>query len=62
MRVKAEAILDFGVADKQPNEIVREYRDEYKTLSELLLPVRNRGCVKAQIPSQCRDFQRLLAR
>lgn len=36
MRIKAEAILDFGTADEQPNEIVREYRDEYKLLSEIL--------------------------
>jgi IS5 family transposase len=36
MRIKAEAILEFGAADEQPIEIVREYRDEYKTLSKLL--------------------------
>jgi IS5 family transposase len=36
MRLKAEAILEFGAADEQQNGIVREYRDEYKTLSELL--------------------------
>ena len=36
MRVKAEAILEFGAADDQQIEIVREYRDEYKTVSELL--------------------------
>jgi len=36
MRIKAEAILEFGAADEQPNEIVREYRDEYKSLSETL--------------------------
>ena len=36
MRIKAEAILEFGAADEQPIEIVREYRDEYKALSKLL--------------------------
>lgn len=36
MRIIAEAILEFGVADDEPIEIVREYRDEYKTVSELL--------------------------
>ena len=36
MRVKAEAILEFGVADEQQIEIVREYRDEYKTVSRIL--------------------------
>ncbi len=37
MRKKAEAILDFGPADDEPqNKIVREYRDEYKSLSEIL--------------------------
>jgi hypothetical protein len=36
MRLKAEAILDFGAADEQQNEIVREYRNEYKVLSEIL--------------------------
>lgn len=36
MRIKAEAILEFGAADEQPIEIVREYRDEYKMLSKLL--------------------------
>jgi IS5 family transposase len=36
MRVKAEAILEFGVADEQQIEIVREYRDEYKTVSGIL--------------------------
>jgi len=36
MRIRAEAILEFGDAGKQPNEIVREYRDEYKLLSEIL--------------------------
>ena len=37
MRVKAEAILDFGWADeKADNQTVRDYRNEYKTLSEIL--------------------------
>jgi len=36
MRLKAEAILEFGAADEQQNEIVREYRNEYKRLSEIL--------------------------
>jgi IS5 family transposase len=36
MRLKAEAILEFGAADEQQNGIVREYRDEYKMLSKLL--------------------------
>ena len=36
MRLKAEAILEFGEADKQQNEIVRQYRNEYKSLSEIL--------------------------
>ena len=37
MRLKAEIILDFGPAnDEQQNKIVREYRDEYKMLGELL--------------------------
>jgi len=37
MRLKAEAILDFGIEDEQrPNKIVREYREEYKTISEIL--------------------------
>lgn len=37
MRVKAEAILDFGWADEQAdNQTVRDYRKEYKTLSEIL--------------------------
>ena len=36
MRLKAEAILEFGAADEGQIEIVREYRDEYKTISELL--------------------------
>jgi len=37
MRLIAEAILDFGPQDDRPqNKIVREYRDEYKTFSEIL--------------------------
>ena len=37
MRIKAEAILEFGPPDdEQQNKIVREYRDEYKTVSEIL--------------------------
>ena len=37
MRLKAEAIFAFGPSDEQrPNKIVREYRDEYKALSEIL--------------------------
>ena len=37
MRVKAEAILDFGWADdRADNQTVRDYRQEYKTLSEIL--------------------------
>lgn len=37
MRVKAEAILDFGWADETAdNQTVRDYRKEYKTLSEIL--------------------------
>ena len=36
MRIKSEAILEFGDADEKSNEIVREYRDEYKSLSETL--------------------------
>ena len=37
MRVKAEAILDFGWTDeKANNQTVRDYRNEYKTLSEIL--------------------------
>jgi len=37
MRVKAEAILDFGWADDAAdNQTVRDYRQEYKTLSEIL--------------------------
>ncbi|HUT93427.1 MAG TPA: transposase [Thermoguttaceae bacterium] len=35
--MKAEAILDFGWADeKADNQTVRDYRNEYKTLSEIL--------------------------
>jgi IS5 family transposase len=37
MRLKAEAILEFGTEDEvQPNKIVSKYRDEYKTLSRIL--------------------------
>jgi len=36
MRIKAEAILGFGESDDRQNEIVREYRDEYKSLSDIL--------------------------
>jgi len=36
MRIMAEAILEFGIAGEEPIKIVREYRDEYKTVSELL--------------------------
>jgi len=36
MRMKAEAILDFGPSDEHQNKIVREYRDEYKMLGEIL--------------------------
>ena len=37
MRLKAEAILDFGTDDaQQQNKIVREYRDEYKAISDIL--------------------------
>ena len=37
MRLKAEAILDFGADEaQQPNKIVREYRNEYKTISDIL--------------------------
>jgi transposase, IS5 family len=37
MRVKAEAILNFGWTDeKADNQTVRNYRNEYKTLSEIL--------------------------
>lgn len=37
MRVKAEAILEFGLDDdQQQNKIVREYRREYKVVGEIL--------------------------
>ena len=37
MRVKAEAILEFGPAeDQRPTKILREYRQEYKAISEIL--------------------------
>ena len=36
MRMKAEAILEFGESDNHQNGIVRDYRDEYKRLSEIL--------------------------
>ena len=37
MRIKAEAILEFRPPDdEQQNKIVREYRDEYKTISGIL--------------------------
>jgi len=37
MRLKAEAIFEFGLADDQrQNKIVREYRREYKVVSEIL--------------------------
>jgi len=37
MRLKAEAILEFGLNDDQPqNKIVREYRLEYKLVGEIL--------------------------
>ena len=37
MRLKAEAILDFGPQDeRQQNKIVGDYRHEYKTLSDIL--------------------------
>ena len=35
MRLKAEAILDFGTDDEQQTGIVREYRSEYKAVSEI---------------------------
>jgi len=34
--MKAEAILEFGESDDHQNGIVRDYRDEYKRLSEIL--------------------------
>jgi IS5 family transposase len=36
MRLKAEAILEFGWEDVPQNKIVREYRDEYKRLGQIL--------------------------
>ena len=37
MRLKAEAILEFGLADdQQQNKVVREYRREYKAVGEIL--------------------------
>ncbi len=37
MRLKAEAIFEFGLdADQQQNKIVREYRREYKAVSKIL--------------------------
>jgi hypothetical protein len=37
MRVKAEAIFDFGWADeKADNQTVRDYRNEYKRISKIL--------------------------
>ena len=37
MRLKAEAILEFGADDDQhQNKIVRDYRNEYKLVSEIL--------------------------
>ncbi len=37
MRVKAEAVLEFGpVEDRLPHKILREYRDQYKAISEIL--------------------------
>lgn len=36
MRMKAEAILEFGWDDNSPNKIVREYREEYKRMGEIL--------------------------
>jgi IS5 family transposase len=37
MRLKAEAVLEFGVDDDQKqNKIVREYREEYKVIGEIL--------------------------
>ncbi len=37
MRLKAEALLEFGSGDdQQQNKIVREYRREYKLISEIL--------------------------
>jgi IS5 family transposase len=37
MRLKAEAVFEFGSGDDQhQNKIVREYRNEYKVISEIL--------------------------
>ncbi len=37
MRLKAEAVLDFGWADEEAdNQTVRDYREQYKTLHEIL--------------------------
>jgi len=37
MRLKAEAVLEFGLDDdQQPTKILREYRQEYKVLGEIL--------------------------
>ncbi len=37
MRLKAEAVFEFGVDDDQrQNKIVREYRLEYKVVGEIL--------------------------
>jgi len=36
MRLKAEAILDFGETDEHLNAIIREYRNEYKLLNKIL--------------------------
>lgn len=36
MRVKAQAIFDFGWAEEADNQTVRDYRNEYKSLSEIL--------------------------
>jgi IS5 family transposase len=36
MRIKAEVLLDFVGSDEHQNEIVREYREEYKSLVGIL--------------------------
>ena len=37
MRFKSEAVFEFGVDDdQQPNKIVREYRDQYKVIQDIL--------------------------
>lgn len=36
MRVKAEAMFDFGWAQEANNKTVRDYRNEYKALAEIL--------------------------